>query len=115
MREGLPEWDYAVTVTRSAQPDRFEIYTTSLWKRLPRFSLPLASGDRQTVVDLEALFSQAFNEGGFADNIGCREPPTEVIASCAYRIWELEGRPHDQDQDHWYRAIRYLLGRAPVL
>src|SRR5262245_13113993 len=24
-REGLPEWNYAVTVTRSTQPDRFEI------------------------------------------------------------------------------------------
>jgi hypothetical protein len=29
-REGLPDWDYAVTVTRAAQPDRFEIYTATL-------------------------------------------------------------------------------------
>src|SRR5262249_44794514 len=29
-RDGLPRWDYAVTVTRSTQPERFEIYTTTL-------------------------------------------------------------------------------------
>jgi hypothetical protein len=42
-REGLPDWDYAVTVTRSVQPDRYEIYTGMLDKRLPRFRLPLCS------------------------------------------------------------------------
>jgi len=36
-REGLPEWDYAVTVTRCSQPERYEVYTTTLQKRLPRF------------------------------------------------------------------------------
>ena len=39
-REGLPEWDYAVTVTRSTQPERYEIYTATLPKRLPRFKHP---------------------------------------------------------------------------
>jgi hypothetical protein len=29
-REGLPDWDYAVTVTRSTQPERYEIYTATL-------------------------------------------------------------------------------------
>jgi hypothetical protein len=38
-RDGLPEWDYAVAVTRSTQPDRYEIYTATLQKRLPRFRL----------------------------------------------------------------------------
>src|SRR5437762_9546273 len=36
-RDGLPDWDYAVTVTRSVQPDRYEIYTATVDKRLPRF------------------------------------------------------------------------------
>jgi hypothetical protein len=44
-REGLPKWHYAVTVIRGAQPDRYEIYTATLEKRLPRFRLPLASDD----------------------------------------------------------------------
>src|SRR5262245_5502161 len=29
-REGLPEWDHAVTVTRALQPDKHEIYTATL-------------------------------------------------------------------------------------
>ena len=41
-REGLPDWDYAVTVTRSTQPDRFEIYTATLQKRLPRATILLS-------------------------------------------------------------------------
>ena len=50
-RDGLPDWDYAVTVTRSTQPERYEIYTATLQKRLPRFRLPLAADDRDTVLD----------------------------------------------------------------
>src|SRR4051794_34536682 len=29
-RDGLPEWDYAVTVTRCSQPERYEIYTSTI-------------------------------------------------------------------------------------
>ena len=58
-REGLPDWDYAVTVTRATQPDRFEIYTATLQKRLPRFRLPLASDDRDMVVDLQTIYARA--------------------------------------------------------
>src|SRR5262249_22189360 len=39
-REGLPEYDHAVTVTRSTAPDRYEIYTATVQKRLPKFKLP---------------------------------------------------------------------------
>src|SRR5262245_39459491 len=51
-RDGLPDWDYAVTVTRSTHPARSEIYTATLQKRLPRFRLPLAADDRDPVLDL---------------------------------------------------------------
>src|SRR5438477_5014998 len=64
-REGLPDWDFAVTVTRATQPDRFEIYTSTLQKKLPRFRLPLASDDRDTVVDLQKAFAESYDQGGF--------------------------------------------------
>src|SRR5262249_42951145 len=44
-RQGLPDWDYAVTVTCSTLPERSEIYTATSRKRLPRFRLPLANDD----------------------------------------------------------------------
>lgn len=71
-RDGLPEWDYAVTVTRTAQPERFEIYSSTLARRLPRFKLPLAPDERDTVLDLQAVFSRAFEEGEFERQIDYR-------------------------------------------
>lgn len=68
-REGLPEWDYSVTVTRSSLPERYEIYTSMLQKRLPRFKFPLASNDRDTVLDLQSEFVQAYEDGGFESQI----------------------------------------------
>jgi len=73
-RDGLPEWDYAVTVTRCTQPERYEIYTSTLQKRLPRFKLPLAVDDRDTVVDLQAAFARCYDQGGFATQIDYQKP-----------------------------------------
>jgi hypothetical protein len=78
-RDGLPDWDYAVTVTRSTQPERYEIYTATLQKRLPRFRLPLASDDRDTVLDLHAAFSRCYDQGGFAAKIDYRRDPPTVL------------------------------------
>lgn len=74
-REGLPEWDYAVTVTRSTQPERYEIWTATLQKPLPRFRLPLASDDRDTVLDLRTAFTRCYDQGGFAARIDYAKPP----------------------------------------
>lgn len=78
-REGLPDWDYAVTVTRSTQQDRYEIYTATLQKRLPRFRLPLAPDDRDTVLDLATAFSRCYDQGGFAGKIDYKKDPTTAL------------------------------------
>jgi hypothetical protein len=78
-REGLPDWDYAVTVTRSTQPDRFEIYTATLQKRLPRFRLPLASDDRDMVVDLHTAFTRSYDQGGFSAKIDYQRDPAVAL------------------------------------
>jgi hypothetical protein len=85
-REGLPDWDYAVTVTRSTVPDRFEIYTATLQKRLPRFRLPLRSDDRDTVVDLQTLFTRTYDDGGFAAKIDYQRDPVAPLTS-EDRLW----------------------------
>lgn len=78
-RDGLPEWDYAVTVTRCTQPERYEIYTSTLLKRLPRFKVPLAPDDRDTVLDLQATFARAFDQGNFGGKIDyTRDPSTKL-------------------------------------
>ena len=74
-RDGLPEFDYAVTVTRPTSPDRYEIYTATLQKRLPKFKVPLAADDRDALLDLQAAFMRAFDLGNFAAQIDYKGPP----------------------------------------
>ena len=78
-RDGLPDWDYAVTVTRSTQPERYEIYTATLQKRLPRFRLPLAADDRDTVLDLHAACARAYDQGNFAAKIDYQRDPVTAL------------------------------------
>src|SRR5258708_6227347 len=80
-RDGLPDWDYAVTVTRSTQPERYEIYTATLQKRLPRFRLPLAADDRDTALDLHTAFTRCYDQGGFAAKIDYKRDPTIPLAA----------------------------------
>jgi hypothetical protein len=94
-RDGLPEWDYAVTVTRCTQPERYEIYTATLPKRLPRFKVPLAPDDRDTVLDLQATFARAFDQGNFAARIDYTRDPSCRMTE-AHRQWAGE----------WLRQMR---------
>jgi len=79
-RDGLPDWDYAVTVTRCTQPERFEIYTATLQKKLPRFRLPLAADDRDAVLDLQTTFARCFDQGNFAAKIDYGADPVTTLA-----------------------------------
>lgn len=90
-RDGLPEYDYAVTVTRSNAPDRYEIYTATLQKRLPKFKLPLAADDRDALLDLQAAFARAYDLGTFADQIDYKgSPPPDVPFTAEYTMWADE-------------------------
>jgi len=73
-RDGLPEFDHAVTVTRSTAPDRYEIYTATLQKRLPKFKVPLAADDRDALLDLQAAFARAYDLGNFVAQIDYKGP-----------------------------------------
>jgi hypothetical protein len=88
-RDGLPEWDYAVTVTRATQPERHEIYTATLQKKLPRFRLPLAHDDRDTVLDLQATFTRCFDQGDFVSLIDYKREPS-IRLSDERRSWILD-------------------------
>jgi hypothetical protein len=90
-RDGLPEYDYAVTVTRSNAPDRYEIYTATLQKRLPKFKLPLAADDRDALLDLQAAFARAYDLGTFSTQINYKgPPPPDVPFSTEYKTWTDE-------------------------
>ena len=135
-RDGLPDWDYAVTVTRSTKPERYEIYTATLQKRLPRFRLPLASDDRDTVMDLQFAFTQTYAKGRFHTQVDYQCEPATVlkeehgqqlrdllnwptppaaaslthaeIALAAYHLWMEQGCPEGRAEEHWHLAIERL-------
>jgi hypothetical protein len=87
-RDGLPDYDYAVTVTRPTAPDRYEIYTATLAKRLPKFKVPLAADDRDALLDLQAAFTRAYDLGNFAAQIDYKAPPPpDVPLDDPQRAW----------------------------
>ena len=98
-RDGLPAHDHTVTVTRGGTPDRYEIYTAAVSKRLPRFRLPLAADDKDTIFDLQSAVHRAYDLGDFgtalAGNYG-GPLPADVVLSGDTRDWvaaHLAARP----------------------
>jgi hypothetical protein len=80
-RENLPTWDYNVVVTRAPRPDQYELYTANLDKRLPRFKLPLAPDDRDTVIDLQAALHRVYDQADFAATVNYQtDPQTKLDA-----------------------------------
>jgi len=97
-----------VTVTRCTHPERYEIYTATLQKRLPRFRLPFAADDCDAVLDLQSTFTHCYDEGGFAGRIDYCQPPQKVVEILASGHWRREGCPHGRDREHWFRAVEML-------
>lgn len=78
--EDLPDRDYAVVVTRATQPNRPEFYPCALQKRLPKFRLPMAADDRDTIVDLHTTFLRSFEQGSFGEQIDYARDPATTLA-----------------------------------
>jgi hypothetical protein len=79
-RESLPAWDYSVVITRAPRPEQYELYTSTLEKRLPRFKLPLAADDRDSVVDLQAVLHRVYDLGDFASQVDYHRPPATKLS-----------------------------------
>ena len=87
-RDNLPEFDYAITVTRPSTPGRFEIYTSSLQKRLPKFRIPLAVDDRDAGLELQDVFRRAYDLAGFSTSIDyTADLPPEVKLTVENHQW----------------------------
>jgi Protein of unknown function (DUF4058) len=87
-RDALPEHDYTFTVTRAAAPGKFEIYTATVQKRLPKFKLPLAHDDRDGMLDLQDVFRRAYDLGSFGKLVRYGDPlPGCAKLSDVNRAW----------------------------
>ncbi len=81
----------AVTVSRGISPERHEIYPGAIQKRLPKFKLPLAADDRDTVQDLQLMFQRAYEFGNFEGQLDFTQAiPPDVKLSQDDRDWLKE-------------------------
>ena len=75
------KYDYLVSLSREADRDRFETWPFSIRQRLPRVLVPLAGGDADIVLDLQAVLDRCYDEGAFARVVDYRREPRHSLAA----------------------------------
>jgi hypothetical protein len=78
--EELDVSHYLVSVSRK-KPPRREVYTTIVRSRLPRVAVPLANGDPDVTLDLQAAFTRCWDEGPYPQLLRYAEPPAGPMAA----------------------------------
>lgn len=57
--------DYGILVTCSESRPKAQFYPFGLQEKIPAFLLPLSRGDREPIVDLQALIHGVYDRAGF--------------------------------------------------
>lgn len=74
----VPEWisrqhasyDYLICVNRAeGLRNRFHLYPRQLRRRLPRIGVPLADGDPDVVLDVQAVVEQTYEAGSYRERL----------------------------------------------
>ena len=68
-------WDYLVCLHRAGAGRQFEVWPITLRQALPTIRVPLANGDPDVEVNLQAVFNRCYDEGGYARRLDYREEP----------------------------------------
>lgn len=79
-RAELPPHRYLICVRRGPERRRFELYPIPLSKRLPRMRIPLKEPDPDVVLDVQAVLDRCYDNGGYADLIDYRRPPSAPLS-----------------------------------
>jgi len=69
----VSQWHCVVTVTR--RPRYVEYYPATVRERLPRVGIPLAQGDPDVTLDLQAAFTRCWEAGPYPALLNYNEPP----------------------------------------
>jgi len=73
----LPSHRYLVSVRRASDRYRAEVYPVPL----PRLGIPLREPDPDVVLDLPAVLTQCYDNGGYADLVDYRQPPPGKLSA----------------------------------
>jgi hypothetical protein len=77
--QGRGHWDYLVCLHRGGQGNRCEVWPITLRQPLPRIRVPLADGDPDVVLDLQAVFNRCYDEGAYTRRLDYRREPTPPL------------------------------------
>ncbi|MBI1987665.1 MAG: DUF4058 family protein [Nitrospinae bacterium] len=69
------KWDYLVCLHRGGQGRRYEVWAIPLRQRLPCIGVPLADGDPDVALDLQAVFNRCYDACGYARRLDYRREP----------------------------------------
>ena len=76
----LPAHRYLVSVKRAPDRYRFEVYPVPLARRLPHVRVPLRDPDPDVALDLQTIFTQCYDNGGYADFVDYRRQPQAALS-----------------------------------
>jgi hypothetical protein len=86
----VPEWtarqhasyDYLICVNRAeGLRDRFRLYPRQLRQRLPRIRVPLAGGDPEVVLDVQAVLAQTYEAGSYRERLRYDHPCVPALST----------------------------------
>jgi len=80
-RASLPAHRYVVSVQRAPERYRFEAYPIPLQRRLPHIRVPLREPDPDVTLDLQAVFTQCYDNGGYADLMNYQQKPPVTLTA----------------------------------
>jgi hypothetical protein len=75
MLEEAGPWDYVACLHRAGRGRRFTTWPVTVRQRLPRILIPLAEGDPDVVLDLQAVFQRCYDECGYVRDLNYTQEP----------------------------------------
>ncbi|MBF2050702.1 MAG: DUF4058 family protein [Elainella sp. C42_A2020_010] len=71
---GVARSDYRILISRSDRRPSAQLYAFSVRQRIPQFTVPLAAGDEEPVLDLQSLVERVYERGRYYLAIDYTQP-----------------------------------------
>ena len=75
------QWHSMMSIRRADDPENFLLYPRTIRERLPRIPVPLAIGDREVCLDLQAVLDQCYEDGAYEDIVDYRRDPPPPLSA----------------------------------
>lgn len=78
---GTAKSDYRILISRSDRRPSAQLYAFSLKQEIPQFSVPLAVGDEEPVLDLQAVLQLVYKRGRYHLAVDYTQPPQPPLSN----------------------------------